>query len=363
LGGTLVSDDHVTDVATGARVDGLQDASLQIFSGPVALRSADGNLIVYNSFALASGVDRSSLVPGKTVGTPSIRVHDVSAGTDRVLASGAGSVAWAGGGRLAYVQGDRASWDGTAYRGRVMVRPDLRGAAVAWTPTSDRYTVLAWAGGRLLVERTPAEQEAGGELLVFDGPGKSRVLGGNDTELVGVDPTGTIALVTTGDPTAAAVTYRLLDLATGAEAGKVDLGSTAGTGLPSPSSVGAWSGDAVVVGYSSKFAVFHYTSGPSPSMTLQKLVAIPTSVAPFIRDPYFGKDHTHVFGVSVDHLPTAQGPHQEPKFDSNYVLLDCTLATGTCVARPQHQSADGHVLAPIRNPSRPITAASVQEES
>ena len=37
--------------------------------------------------------------------------------------------------------------------------------------------MLAWAGSHLVVQRTPQDQEAGGELLVFDGPGAVRSLG------------------------------------------------------------------------------------------------------------------------------------------------------------------------------------------
>jgi len=82
---------------------------------------------------------------------PLLFVHDDALDTDRLLARGAQTVAWARDGRIAYVQGVPPRYRPQhAFRGKVMVQR-LGGAPTAWTPRVGSYQVLAWAGDRLLV--------------------------------------------------------------------------------------------------------------------------------------------------------------------------------------------------------------------
>lgn len=106
---------------------------------------------------------------GTHLATPSIRVLNTVTGEDTLLRAGARSMAWRSDDMFAYAQGVDADYRlNVPYLQRVMVQEGLDGEPRVWTSDADRYTVIAWAGERLLVWR---EVLGGGrELLVFEGP-------------------------------------------------------------------------------------------------------------------------------------------------------------------------------------------------
>ena len=150
--------------------------------------------------------------------TPLLRLYDAARGTDVLLARGGELAAWSRDGRLAYVQSRRPPYVPNAnypYKYRdVVVRASATARPVPWTREFGEYSVLGWAGRRLLVGRRDAP------MLAFEGPRRSRSLRINRFTALSPDGRYVLGAFQHGDsPTADTA---VVEVATGRIVARVD---------------------------------------------------------------------------------------------------------------------------------------------
>jgi hypothetical protein len=200
---------------------------LFLFNTSVAIASPDDRVLLYRATAPPRAY------PGRSA-MPVLRLHELDTGRDRILEHGAASFAWRGDGVLAYAKA-------TIFRpgdfgdpiGHVLVRRSVDEPAVPWTTEPARYTVLAWAGERLLVAAIAADAAAPAEgVYAFTGPGQARKLpiGG----VIAVDPSGEFAVgpVTMEPRLAGSLTFRVVRLGDGEVLAELDLPSVVDPAQP-----------------------------------------------------------------------------------------------------------------------------------
>jgi hypothetical protein len=281
----------------GAAVSGAMMGPLS----PVAARSSDGKLLVYNTWQELRPVDseqsfsKQGIADGVALGTPSLRVHD-DAGGDSLLAHGAYSAAWRQDGAIAFVKGaDEHFRAGRTYLGQVVVRPGIHGRDVAWTSEPAHYVVYAWAGDRLLFYRIGLGEKA--ELLVADGPGRIRPI--SDGTAIAVSPDATQVAVLSQDAT----NVRVLDVAAGSELSWLDV-TTASTPLSWLAYSGSWVGDHIVAPASAGLAVLHVESR---SLELEQVLSLDHAEFPAgVQEPRFVDDAGNEIAATAD-IPPAKG--------------------------------------------------------
>ena len=159
-----------------------------------------------------------------------------------------------------------------------MVRATVDAPPVAWAPETDlEYGTLAWAGDRLIAQRTHGNPFID-QLAVFDGAGKMRILGAaaqppgggasaGATELVAVSPDQKRALLVRTVDDAGHLYERafVANLVDGTRGPDLELMSAGLSGL----NAGSWQGDQVVTseGISPDGAVH----GPPPRVVVLDL--------------------------------------------------------------------------------------------
>jgi hypothetical protein len=208
---------------------------------PAAVSGPPGsNLLAYNSWR------------GRR---PVVRVRDLEADSEQIVDEGAFSIAWRNDGTFAYAKALKQNLRSPARSPRhVVVRNSLDAPPATWTSDPGRYVVAAWAGDRLLVYRLTKTWP---DLLVFDGPGRARVLA-EAGALIALSPDGRRAFVSTYGAEPPAV--RVLDVAAGAELATFTLAGA--TVPPTDDPVrfilesGSWAGDLVVAQINAGIAVF-----------------------------------------------------------------------------------------------------------
>jgi hypothetical protein len=207
------------------QLDSAVDATLVATLSPAAVLDPSRRRLAYNAWAR---------------GGPAIRVHEPASGRDRILDTGAFSLAWRGDGAIAYVKTLRRSLDPRRERthGHVVVRADVAAPPIRWTERGRHYMVAAWARDRLLAYRIPTAEGRWPDLLAFDGPGRARALA-RRSGLVALSPDGGRALVTRYGASPALV--RVVSVAQGTEKARLRLSD--GTQWITES--GSWDGSLV----------------------------------------------------------------------------------------------------------------------
>ena len=285
---------------------------------PVAVRSADGKLVAYNTWKELRAVDhdesfsKQGIADGEALGTPSLRIHD-DAGRDFVLARGAYSAAWRADGEIAFVKGvDPDFRAGRTYAGRIVVQDGIHGRDIPWTAEAAHYVVYAWAGDRLLFYRIGFGEKL--ELLVADGPGNVRSLA--DGSAIAISPDRTRVAVVSQDAT----NVRVLDIATGAELSWLDL-TTSTPPLRWVGYSGAWVGDHVVAAASAGLAVFHVSSN---SLELEQVLSLDREQFPAgVQEPQFADEAGNEIAAVADIPP-------KNRASAVSVLLQCDRTARTC---------------------------------
>lgn len=336
----------------GADVFGLASGPVRLATPPVAplagwltpaaVPSPDGRYLAYNAWKELRHDDPAlswsdqGIGRGDPLATPSVRLYDTSDESDRVLADGAFSLAWRGDGALAYFKGaERDYRAAVVYEGDVFVRASLDADPVKWTPARGRYIVVAWAGGTLVAYRE-REGEAL-DVLAFDGPGRMRVLAA-DSALVALSPDGRQAFVEQG-PAEGRPTVRVVDVATGRQAAKLDL-TRIEPAVGAVGYAGDWRGDQVVASSASGLAIFRIGPG---TITFDQNLRIPSR------------------GLSEPRFADASGRHVTAwaSTPSGGVLFECDRTAGGCTRFTPLPHARGVHGFPVwrrtfYNPSRPL---------
>jgi DNA-binding beta-propeller fold protein YncE len=307
-------DGHGGRTELGATVSGALTGPLS----PVAVRSADGKLVAYNTWRQLRTIDRDrsfskqGIGEGDALGTPSLRVHD-DAGHDSLLSRGAYSAAWRRDGAIAFVQGDDPDFRaGRTYTGQIVVRRGIRDRDVPWTTEAAHYVVYAWAGDRLLFYRVGLGEKL--ELRVADGPGKTRPLA--DGSAIALNPDGTRVAVVSQDAT----NVRVLDVATGRELSWLDVTTTT-PALTWVAYSGSWVGDHVVAPASAGLVVFHVGSD---SLELEQVLSLDRAQFPVgVQEPRFVDNAGNAIAALAD-IPPAGGGTGESFF------LQCDRIARSC---------------------------------
>jgi hypothetical protein len=297
-----------------ARISGAMTGPLS----PVAVKSGDGKLVVYNTWHELRAVDgersfsAQGIGDGDVLGVPELRVYDGS-GHDELLARGAYSAAWRADGAIAFVEATQPEFRaGGNYEGRVVVRQSIRGRNVAWIKEPAHYVVYGWAGDRLLVYRVGLGEKL--ELLVADTPGRVRPLA--DGSAIALSPDATRVAVLDQEAT----NVRVLDVATGRELAWLDV-TTATPALRWVSYSGSWAGDHIVTPASAGLAVFH--TGPS-SLELEQVLSLDRAQFPVgVQQPRFADDDGNDISATVDIPPSASG-------GAVSFFIECDRITRSC---------------------------------
>jgi hypothetical protein len=307
---------------------------------PAAVPSPDSRFVAYNAWRELRKDDPSlswkdqGISPGDPLARPSIRLHDLESGDDRILANGAFSVAWRADGALAYFQGTGRSYRaGVPYAGHVVVRRSARSPARRWTSSPARYIVVGWAGATLI-----AYVEHEGEaldVLALDGPGEVRKLA-RGAGVVAISPDGSEVLLERG-PEAGAPRVELVSVASGARLATLDL-TTVDPAVGVVSYAGDWEGSLAVAPSSSGLAVFAVAG-----RRISLVRAIRAAGDHGVAEPRFG-----AAGRITGWTSTAAGG----------AFVDCNRVTGRCgraVPLPAMRGTDGYPAwrRPVYNPSRP----------
>jgi hypothetical protein len=299
----------------GASVSGAMMGPLS----PVAVASADGKLIAYNTWQELKRVDgeqsfsAQGIGQGDALGVPSLRVFDLH-GKDVLLARGAYSAAWRHDGAIAFVEGvDPLYRAGREYTGQVLVRSGIHGRDATWTNDPAHYVVYAWAGDRLLFYRIGFGEKT--ELLVADGASKIRSLA--DGTAIAVSPDASRVAVLSEDAT----NVRVLDIASGREQAWIDVTTTTPS-LRWVAYSGSWVGEHIVAPANAGLAVFHVGSG---SLTLEQVLSLDRAEFPAgVQEPRFVDDAANEIAASAD-VPPADGNKGGVSF-----LLQCNRVARTC---------------------------------
>ena len=310
----------------------------------IAVPSPDGRYLAYHA----------------TDGTgPVLRVHDLRTGADRVLARGAHMVAWGRRG-IAYFQADPSAYrERFAYAGRVVVRSTPDAAPVPWVTGVGVYSVVAWAGERLVIRSegcnlpTATEPPPGPFCrsalppgpYVLDGRRRARPLGRQT--VVAVSPDGRLGFGPLRQPiqdspgTAAHVT----DLATGRLVARVE---TRVDAIAAFATVG-WTGDRIVTTLGGgRLVVLRYRNG---RLSVEQTLRLPRDHFPGTFGPNFSAPvfadaagRRVVVRVSAEYRNTAQ-------YRGIRTFLTCDLGTRRC--RSGRPLRDGLSLGLVYSPSRP----------
>jgi hypothetical protein len=339
--------------AVGATVFGLPGGTITLSAPPVAplagwltpaaVPSPDGRQLAYNVWKELRRDDPKlswtdqGIEPGDPLATPSIRVHDSASGRDSLLDEGAFSVAWRGDGALAYFKGAERDYRAAVpYVGDVVVRSSLDSPPEIWSRRHARYIVAGWAGSSVVAYRE-SEGEAL-DVLVFDGPGRVRVLAAN-SGLVALSPDGRQAVVEQG-PAQGRPSVGALDIESGKQVARLDL-TRVDPAVGTVGYAGDWRGGRVVGASASGLAVFRVGHG---RIVLEQAVRIPGQT---VAEPRFaGSSGRRITAWTEDRAGAG-------------VLLDCDRATKRCarlVPLPRAHGLHGFPIwrRPVYNPSRPL---------
>jgi hypothetical protein len=296
--------------------------------GPVAAPSRDGRFVAYNTWRWARPIDwqRSlndqGIRTGDPLGRPQLHRVDLRTGADTALEPGSMSAAWRADGALAYVRGSSPDYRAnTQYLTVVLVRSAAAAAPVVWSPVPDRYLVEGWAGRRLIVRQ--ALEGGRGTLVVFDGPGSSRVLA-EDVELLAIAPSGSAVLVTQTAAHAAAPSVRLISVADGSEEARLDLAEVVDpvtrNAVTDVVGLGGWHGGHVVTAASSGLVVFRVSGG---QLSAEQVLHVDAATRPGggFYEPRFADADDRTIVAWAD-LP-ASGGRESAQFVCDRYALRC----------------------------------------
>jgi hypothetical protein len=297
--------------------------------GAVAVPSRDGGELAYNTWLWAKPVDwqqslgSQGIETGDVLGTPTLRVRDLRAGSDRALEPGTFSAAWRSDGALAYVRGVTASYlANTPYLRDVVVRAGAAARPVVWSAAPGRFVVIGWAGRSLIV----AEQQPGGSpnLVLFTGPHESRPLAMN-ASFVAVSPNGSAVLVAESYADSAVPALRELSVTDGTELARLPLSQIVDEVTHAPltwiDGPGHWLGDRVVMPASSGLLVVR--TSPS-ALTAEQVIHVDSATQPNGRlwEPRFEDASAHTI-VTWSDLSGAQAGHSAQLVCDRFALT-CT---------------------------------------
>jgi len=345
-GVVLLTDTGLVHPDTGAE-EPLTQVEQGYFASGLATPGPGGDRVYYNSWRSGDELPVAEQGP-MADGRPSVRVKDLTDGSDTVVADGARTVAVDRHGRIAFGRGVHPNDDITyRYPSDVLVQDSPDAEPHVWSSEPGEYLVSAWAGDRVLAARWDRPNQMT-DIVVLDGPGRQRTLA-RHAVLLALSPDGTTALVDRDEgPDGQSGRWRLelVDVATGT-ARTVDLGRNEVSMAAvddRPLTVGSWVGDTVVVTTlvltGVRNLVFRVDGGTAPTLTLQRAFDTPMEHAD-VPAVWLQED-----GSTFEMLVRTSTPH-------TYRLLRCTVATGACPGRELPVRAEV-VVARLRNPSRPL---------
>jgi hypothetical protein len=305
----------------------------------LVVAAADGRRFAYHSWR---------------ANVPLLFVHDEVAGTDRVLARGAQTIAWASDGRIAYVQGDPPRYrPNHAFRGRVIVRK-LGSEPVAWTKHRGSYYVLAWARDRLLVRVSACllrECNGGPEDGVYVLERSGRLTPLPLATLAALSPDGRLALGRY-DPVAGqdspSPLVQLVDVKSSRVLATLDVSPAARKaglrGLLAGSLVtAAWRGNEIVGTFAGEDSALVFLRVRGRHLSVEQIVRIPAATLPGRPGLFFGSPLFTNSGTRRIVMPVRAG--------QIVAVLACDRRTRHCVRGQVFSGREWFSV--VSNPSRP----------
>lgn len=294
------------------------NATLIANLAPVAVPSADGKAVAYNSW-------RGN--------RPVLRIRDLSSRRESIVDEGAHSVAWARDGTLAYFKALRPGvGDPRRYLGHVVVRRAEGTVPRTWTSQPGRYVVAAWAAGRILFYRLGTSFP---DLLMLERPQRQRLLA-RRSALVAVSPDGRHVFVSRYG--ASPPDVRVLDVASGAEVARLDVKSQQ---LSYVVESGSWTDSRVFAPTTTGVAVFRVAAD---AVELEQVLRAGTQFPLGLSEPRADGAGRRFMAWGALEAQPRQAVPQAALVVCDRVTLRCARATvGSAAAPPR----------PIYNPSRP----------
>ena len=314
----------------------------------LAVRSPDGRYLAYHT---SRGV------------TPDLRVHDLRTGSDRLLAHGAHMVAWGARG-LAYFQADPPEYrERFAFAGRILVRATPKAKPVTWVAGIGKYSVVAWAGRRLVIHSegcnapTPADPpDSPGPFCrsalapgpyVLDGPGRARFLG--TRTITAVSPDGRLGFGPLRNPVqdSPSSVAHVTDLMTGRLMARLDVRRAA---RDADAWIGYvdWRGDSIATVSSNRLLVLRFRNR---RLALERSLRLRSD---FFRGTFGPTFSTPVFADATGRRVVVRVAAEYRGAESRGVrtFLVCDVAARRCRAgRPLRERL---LLGLVSNPSRPL---------
>ncbi len=326
---------------------GVAIPALMGWQSPVGVPSPGWDGVVYSAWVEYVDIDpaksnsEQGIEQGQAVARPQLRMIDLHTDKDHIFEEGAFSFAWRDDGAVAYFKGVRADYlVDRPYPGTVMVRKELDGRPVPWTVTPGAYIVLGWARDALLVYVDRFGE--GVDLVVFDGPGRRRVLA-QDSELVAVSPDGTRVIVaSSGSPSV----VRVIDVASGATQAELDLAKASnprtGKPLESLSYGGSWVLDRVAASSGGGIALLRVAAN---KISVFDKISFDREAFPMpVHEPQLSADARRV---------RAWAPIRRD--GGRYVFLDCEIETHECVSGAPRRDRNFHPVYSLSRPSPETT--------
>jgi len=298
---------------------------LQGFETPVAVPEPHGRAIAYNTWRLTR---------------PEVFVRDAATGRDVALGGGTVSITYRHDGAIAYTRGNEHYRPQTPYTRDILVREAPRAGPVTWSDGRADYSVVGWAGERLLVHRGIPGTE-GVDAVVADRPGRLRTLA-ELGEIVAISPSGASIVVSVSSADAGTEVLRLIEIASGSTVAEVNVQDlrNPGTGdrIVFADDPGDWKDDELVVRTDSGLLVLRATDS---HMSVVQLIHLDLKGSP-LNEPRF-LDHARTVVEAWANVPKSRA---SVRYQCNRITLVCSRSGQVPVeefARPAYDRSAGGI--------------------
>jgi hypothetical protein len=317
---------------------------LQGFETPVAVAEPHGRAIAYNTWRFARPIDwtrapsSQDLDAGDVVATPEVFVRDAATGRDVSLGAGTVSVTYRHDGAIAYTRGNEHYRFETPYARDILVSEAPGAAPVTWSDGRADYSVVGWAGERLLVHRgVPGTESV--DAVVADGPGRLRTLA-ESGEIVAISPSGASIVASVRSPRLDTEVLKLIEIASGSTIDEISVqdlrNPPAGERLVFADDPGDWQDDELVVRTDSGLMVLRATD---TQVSVVQLIHMELNGSP-LNEPRF-LDHTRTVVEAWANVPESRA---SVRYQCNRITLVCSTGGQVPVegfARPAYDRSAG----------------------
>jgi hypothetical protein len=310
---------------------------------PLAMESADGATIAYNTWLWGDSLDpyrswsEQGIDVGDAVAQPTIYLHDVSTGSDESLGAGTMSPAFRGDGAMAYARGVDPSYRlNTPFHRSIVVRDSS--SVTMWSTEPAEYSPVLWADQTLIAYRGMPESEG----TDIDAPSEERVLAPSAV-VAAIDESATRMLIVDYDPYSSVTTaLRVVDPADGSTVAKLDVSEivdpTTGQVPGGIYGDGEWRGDTIVVPADPGLLLLRFADG---ELTVDSFLHVDIESNP-LKEPRFADETNSVVDAWANTVESvAKSYHVRCDIPQRVCTTD-TPASPSAFGRPVAKTIGGH---------------------